>query len=618
MTIFKKTDNTIFLQENSKKRISFIGQPNTGKSTFFNRITNAGASVANWPGLTVELLQAEINLNGELIEFVDLPGIYDLDGFTEDEKVVQKFLENYSIDLIVVVINASQIDRQVRIALQIKLLGFSTVVILNMVDEAKSYGVFINKVRLSERLKIPVFSVSAKYDIGCDVALDGIIRTLNKNPHKHKVNHLIECLKINPITELEIESILQETVQMPPLTQRTFTNRLDKWLLHPILGLPLFFSVMFLVFWFLWSVGIPTAGPISIGTDWFQKQILNLIISPFPEIIQDFIINGLWNGFATILSFLPLVSLFFIIMSTLEDSGYLSRSAYLMDALMKYLGLDGRAFVLQMMGFGCNVPAIMGTRVMRSRTMRLLSMLIIPLALCSARLQVFVFILAAIFPNRNGVFALFALYMISFFVAFAVAAILSLSNQFKSQDPFVLELPPYRLPTIKQIIMKVWGEIKQFITKVTLFMLIGTSLIWLLTALPPGAEGLDTWAGQIGKIFSPIMDPIGINPFLTVSLIFGFVAKEVQLAGLSVIYGLNSDALGVRLGQDLTFSQGFSYCLFSLLYIPCLTTLSTIWGESRSIKFTLMSVLFSLITAWTTSFIFYQGTQLLIFSEILK
>lgn len=254
-------------------------------------------------GLTVELLQAEINLNGELIEFVDLPGIYDLDGFTEDEKVVQEFLENYPIDLIVVVINASQIDRQVRIALQIKLLGFSTVVILNMVDEAKSYGVFINKVKLSERLKIPVFSVSAKYDIGCDVALDGIIRTLNQNPHKHKVNHLIECLKANPITELEIESILQETVQMPPLTQRTFTNRLDKWLLHPILGLPLFFSVMFLVFWFLWSVGIPTAGPISVGTDWFQKQVLDLIISPFPEIIQDFITNGLWNGFATILSF---------------------------------------------------------------------------------------------------------------------------------------------------------------------------------------------------------------------------------------------------------------------------------------------------------------------------
>jgi ferrous iron transport protein B len=618
MTIFKKIENTIFSEKNSKKRISFVGQPNTGKSTFFNRITNAGASVANWPGLTVELLQAEINLNGELIEFVDLPGIYDLDGFTEDEKVVQEFLENYPIDLIVVVINASQIDRQVRIALQIKLLGFSTVVILNMVDEAKSYGVFINKVKLSERLKIPVFSVSAKYDIGCDVALDGIIRTLNQNPHKHKVNHLIECLKANPITELEIESILQETVQMPPLTQRTFTNRLDKWLLHPILGLPLFFSVMFLVFWFLWSVGIPTAGPISVGTDWFQKQILDLIISPFPEIIQDFITNGLWNGFATILSFLPLVSLFFIVMSTLEDSGYLSRSAYLMDALMKYLGLDGRAFVLQMMGFGCNVPAIMGTRVMRSRTMRLLSMLIIPLALCSARLQVFVFILAAIFPNQNGVFALFALYMISFFVAFAVAAILSLSNQFKSQDPFVLELPPYRLPTIRQIIMKVWGEIKQFITKVTLFMLVGTSLIWLLTALPPGAEGLDTWAGQIGKIFSPIMDPIGINPFLTVSLIFGFVAKEVQLAGLSVIYGLNNDALGAKLGQDLTFSQGFSYCLFSLLYIPCLTTLSTIWGESRSIKFTIMSVLFSLITAWITSFIFYQGTQFLIFSEILK
>lgn len=610
MTIFRKIEAIISSPKNNKKRISFLGQPNTGKSTFFNRITNAEAGIANWPGLTVELLQAEINLNGQLVEFVDLPGIYDLEGFTEDERIVQKFFENYPVDLIVIVINASQIDRQIRIALQIKFIGLPAVVILNMVDEAKRYGVFINKVKLSERLEMPVFSVSAKYGAGCNVALEGIARALKKQTYSYQIPNLVENLKANPITELEIESILQEIVQMPPLTQITFTNRLDKWLLHPFFGLPLFFLIMFLVFWLIWSIGIPTANPINTITSLFQEQILDLVIAPLPKIIQDFIVNGPWNGFATILSFLPLVTLFFVIMSLLEDSGYLSRSAYLMDAFMRHLGLDGRAFVLQMMGFGCNVPAIMGTRVMRSPTMRMLSMLIIPLALCSARLQVFVFILAAIFPNQNGAFALFTLYVISFFVAFAVAAILSLSNQFKSQDPFVLELPPYRLPTIKQIILKVWGEIKEFVTKVTFFMLVGTSLIWLLTALPPGAEGLNTWAGQMGKFFSPIMNPIGINPFLTVSLIFGFVAKEVQLAGLAVIYGLSNDALGIKLSQELTFAEGFSYCLFSLLYIPCLTTLSTIWGETHSIRFTIMSVLFSLGTAWIISFIFYQGTQL--------
>ena len=212
MTIFQKTEAIIPSQENKKKRISFIGQPNTGKSTFFNRITNAGASVANWPGLTVELLQAEVNLNGQLVEFVDLPGIYDLDGFTEDERVVQKFLENYSIDLIVIVINASQIDRQVRIALQVKFLGFPAVVILNMVDEAKSYGVLINKVKLSEYLEMPIFSVSAKYGSGCDMAFIGIRRALKKQSRKHKIDHLVEYLKANPIAESEIELILQETV----------------------------------------------------------------------------------------------------------------------------------------------------------------------------------------------------------------------------------------------------------------------------------------------------------------------------------------------------------------------------------------------------------------------
>ncbi|MEL4898544.1 ferrous iron transport protein B [Crocosphaera sp. Alani8] len=610
MTASTRTGAIISAHQNTIKRIGFIGQPNTGKSTFFNRITNAGAGVANWPGLTVDLLQATIEIHGHQVEFVDLPGIYDLDGFTEDERVVQKFLEEFAIDLIVVVINATQIDRQIRMPLQVKSLGLPAVVVLNMADEAKRYGVQIDCVELSDRLESPVYTISAKYGTGCAVAINGITRTIEEQPHTYQVQGLVEHLESAPVTEEYMESILEGAVQMPSVTSVTFTNRLDKWLLHPIWGLPIFFFVMFLVFWFLWSIGIPTADPVDAATGWFQERILEPVISPFPTELQDFIINGPWNGFATVLSFVPLVALFFVAMSALEDSGYLSRSAYLMDSLMSRVGLDGRGFVLQMMGFGCNVPAIMGTRVMRSRAMRLLSMLIIPLALCSARLQVFVFILAAIFPNQGGAVALFALYVISFLVAFVVAGILSLSGQFKSRDPFVLELPPYRLPTIKQVLLNVWGEMKQFVSKVTVFMIIGASLIWILTALPPGAEGLDTLAGQLGKFFSPIMDPIGINPFLTVSLIFGFVAKEVQLAGLAVIYGLSNDALGIKLSQDLTFAQGFSYCLFSLLYIPCLTTLSTIWGESKSLKFTIFSVVFSLGTAWVVSFIFYQGANL--------
>ena len=593
------------------KRIAFIGQPNTGKSTFFNRITNANAGVANWPGLTVDLARAVIELDHEPVEFVDLPGIYDLNGFTEDERVVQRFLETYAVNLVIVVLNASQIDRQIRMPLQVKSLGLPAVVVLNMADEAKRYGVKFDQTELSERLGMPVYTISAKYGTGCTRATNGIALTLHNQPQAYQVENLLGALAENPVEEADLIAILKGAVRMPSITAVTFTNRIDALMLHPLWGIPLFFASMFLVFWVIWNIGIPTADPVDAVTGWFQETILEPVIKPLPDMIEDLIINGIWAGFATLLSFVPLVGLFFVMMATLEDSGYLSRAAYLMDALMGKLGLDGRSFVLQMMGFGCNVPAIMGTRVMRSRAMRLLAMLVIPFSLCSARLQVFVFILAAVMPGTSGAIALFLLYLTSFATAFIVAAVLSRNQYFQNRDPFVLELPPYRFPTLKQVWLRVWGEMKEFVTRLSIFMVIGTTLVWFLTSFPSGTEGLDTYAGQIGKLFSPLMEPIGINPFLTVSLIFGFVAKEIQIAALAVIYGLSDDALGVKLSQTLTFAQGFSYCLFSLIYIPCLTTLGIIWGESRSVRFTIISVVLPLVIAWIVSFIFYQGYQLI-------
>jgi len=596
---------------NATKRIGVIGQPNTGKSTFFNRITNANAAVANWPGLTVDLMKAVVKLNQEAVEFVDLPGIYDLNGFTDDEKVVQRFLESFAVNMILVVLNASQIDRQIRMALQVKSLGLPGVVLLNMADEAKRYGVQIKTLELSERLGMPVYPISAKYGTGCQGAIAGITRTLAEQPNTYQVANLVEHLNENPVTEAEMEETLAGAVQMPSLTAKTFTNRIDGVMLHPIFGLPIFFASMFAVFWFIWTVGIPSADPVDAVTGWLQATILEPSLAFLPDIIQDFIINGIWTGFTSILSFLPLVALFFVIMSALEDSGYLSRAAYLMDAFMSKLGLDGRAFVLQMMGFGCNVPAIMGTRVIRSRAMRLLSMLIIPFSLCSARLQVFIFILAAVLPGIHGAIALFLLYIFSFVIAFALSAILSRHKNFKSNEPFVLEIPPYRFPTIKQVLLRVWHEMKHFLGRVTTFVVLGTIVIWFLNNFPPGTEGIDTLAGQLGQFFAPIMEPIGINPYLTVSLIIGFIAKEVQIGALAVIYGLSDDTLGVKISESLTILQGFSYCLFSLLYIPCLTTISTIWGESKSVKFTVFSMIFPLVVAWIVCFIFYQGALLL-------
>ncbi len=593
-----------------RKRVALLGMPNAGKSTLFNRITGASAFVGNWPGITVDLLQANVNVNGEAIEFVDLPGIYDLNGFSEDEKVVQQFLNKFAVNFIIIVLNATQIDRQIRLALQIKALGFPAIILLNMADEAKHYGVQIEVDELSQRLAMPTFLMSAKYGKGYGRAYQEIVRQLTTEKPSFQIKNLNEQLLENgSILPLEIEAILAGIVVMPSNFARTFTAKFDSILLHPIFGLPLFFLGMFLVFQLVWNVGLPSMDLMSYITTWIQNFILEPILKVFPLLIQNFVINGIWNGLATVASFVPLIVLFFIVMAISEDSGYLSRAAYLMDALMGSLGLDGRSFVLQMMGFGCNVSALMGTRIMRSKALRLLTMLTITFSLCSARLQVFIFIIAATFPNQNGATVLFSLYILSFIAALGAAFILK--GQFPNQEPFVLELPPYRFPTLKQVIMRGWGEVMHFIKRASGFIVFGCVAVWFLTNLPLGATGLNTFGGQLGQFLSPIMQPIGIDPYLTLSLVFGFIAKEVVVGALPVIYGMNADNLTQYITDTVTWTQAYSFCIFCLLYTPCLTTLATLFNESKSWKYAAFSVVFSAVFAWVISFIFYQGSLLL-------
>ncbi|MGB3402516.1 MAG: ferrous iron transport protein B [Microcoleaceae cyanobacterium] len=601
-------------EQSATQRVALIGMPNTGKSTFFNRITKANTSVGNWPGVTVDLLQAEVVINGQPTEFIDLPGIYDLNGFSEDETVVQTFLEQYTIDLVILVLNASQIDRQIRLALQIKDLGLPAILLLNMADEAEQYGIEIDTKELSEKLDFPTILISAKYGKGYMNAYEEICQKLkSKQATATPINHLKSRLaELNTVSTDQIDALLQDTVKIPSETSIHLTEKIDRFLLHPLLGLPLFFLGMFAVFWLIWSLGLPAQDIVDNLTEWIQTTCLEPLLQPLPNVIQDFIINGIWNGIATVTSFVPLILLFFVIMAILEDSGYLSRSAYLMDGIMAKIGLDGRSFVMQMMGFGCNVPALMGTRVMRSRALRLLTMLVIPFALCSARLQVFVFIIAATFPNKNGAIVLFSLYLISFIAAILTAALFQ--EFFKNEEPFILELPPYRFPTLQQVLLRSWGEVQIFLKRASGLILFGCIAVWFVTNLPPNTTGLETIGGQIGQFLSPVMQPIGLDPYLTLALIFGFIAKEVVIGSLAVIYGLNSALVSQQITESVTFIQGYSFCLFCLLYTPCLTTIVTLLNESKSAKFTIFSLIFSLVLAWVASFIFYQSALLLGYS----
>jgi len=267
--------------------------------------------------------------------------------------------------------------------------------------------------------------------------------------------------------------------------------------------------------------------------------------------------------------------------------------------------------VTMMMGFGCNVPAIMGTRIMRSRPMRLLTMLVIPLSLCSARLQVFIFMIAALFSAKHAPLVLFSLYLMSFLTMFLTAILFQ--NQYKNAEPFILELPPYRFPTARQIVLRGWQEVKHFLNRASKFIILGVILVWLLTNFPSNVApaSIGTYAGQIGVFFSPILDPIGINHELAIALIFGFVAKEIVVGALAVIYGMQGDALMVQMATQIDWVQAMSFMLFTLIYTPCLSTIATIRNESKSYGFMWLSIVWSLGLAWVVSFVFYQGARAL-------
>lgn len=593
------------------KRIALVGMPNTGKSTFFNRLTGAGARTGNWPGVTVDLLAATIILGADAVEVVDLPGIYDLHGFSEDEHVVRRFLENNPVDLVCVVLNATQLDHQLGLAVQIRELGLETVVLVNMADEAQHLGVRVDTDILADGLGCPVHLISARQGFGFLPAKESLRTTLAATGNPPSPSALREKLEQDDVVNEKAERLMERAVVMPLVLERKTTERLDRVLLHPLFGLPLFFLIMFLVFQAVYTLGTP----IQDGVAWLLTSFRDTALTPLkgilPAAVYGLLIDGIYDGIGTVASFVPVIILFFFLMALVEDTGYLSRAAYLTDALMARFGLDGRSFVMVLMGFGCNVPALMGTRVMRSRPLRLLTMMTIPFSLCSARLQVFLFLTTAMFTPRQAPLVLFSLYLMSFITAFGSAFLAK--RKLHSTEPFVLELPPYRLPTVNQVMLRGWREARHFLRRASKFIIAGVVLVWILThypsATPPGGPG--SFAGMLGYIAQPVLHPIGIDATMTVVLIFGFVAKEIVIGSLVAMTGLEGGALVQYLSQQMDWIQAYSFMLFVLLYTPCLSTVATLYNEAKSWKFAAISVTWSLGLAWSVSFIFYQVARAL-------
>ncbi|MCK9283011.1 MAG: ferrous iron transport protein B [Rhodocyclaceae bacterium] len=597
------------------KRIALLGMPNTGKSTLFNRLTGAAARVGNWPGITVDLLAAKIPLGGNLVELIDLPGIYDLHGYSDDERVVRHFLEAQPIDLLLVAVNAVQLERQLVLPMQLAELGLPVVMAVNMIDEARKLGMSVDTERLAAGLGLPVVAISAKYGEGQAQLLTATAETLGATPPQRAEAELARArLAADDQIEARAAALLDSAVSMPRVVPEQISDRLDKLLMHNAWGLPLFFLAMLGVFAGVFWLGAPIQDLMKNGFGWFGAAALQPALAGTPELLRGFIVEGLYGGISTVAAFVPVIVLFFFFMAVVEDSGYLSRAAYLMDALMSRMGLDGRSFVMLLMGFGCNVPALMGTRVMRSRALRLLSMIVIPFSLCSARLQVFLFIIGALFAPAVAPLVLMSLYLLSFATAFITAVLFRRSEGFRSEEPFVIELPPYRLPTLRQVWMRGWLEVRHFMARASKIIVSGVVVVWLLTHLPYGVApaGAESYAGILGHWMQPVLGPLGIDEKLTIALIFGFVAKEVVIGALAVIYGLDGNALTAHIAGSLNGVQAYSFMIFCLIYTPCLSTIATLKAESRSLRFTALALAWPLALAWTASFAFYQtATRLL-------
>ena len=577
------------------KKIVLIGMPNSGKSTLLNRLTGSSAKVGNWPGLTVSVLSARLIVGDQMAQLIDLPGIYDLSGFSEDEKVVTTYLNTQKPDLILFMMNASQADRQMNLLSQVSAIGIPVVVVMNMADEATALGITIKVELLSQTLGLPICLLSAKYGKGTE-QLQKLMR---------------EALKSAPVKALssaEVQLAFSHSVMVPAQASHLLTERIDKVLLHPWLGLPIFFGVMLLLFEGVFSIGKPLQDAMSWLLTSVRTEALEPLLNGLPVLFQGLLLDGLYNGISTVASFVPLIILFFLFLGVVEDTGYLSRAAFLMDALMSKFGMDGRSFVMLLMGFGCNVPALMGTRVIRSKGLRYLTMLTIPFSLCSARLQVFVLFIAAMFTTEQAPWVLFSLYLVS--IAMAMITSLIFKNKYVNSDAFVLEIPPYRWPTWRQMVLKGWQEVRNFLLRTTRFIMLGVLLIWVLTNFPQGTTpgSLETWAGQLSHWMAPLLKPLGIDEQLTIALVFGFVAKEVVIGALAVIYGHEGQALIDAIVHNMDWISAYSFMLFALIYTPCVSTIATIRNETKSWAFTALSLAWPLCVAWLVSFTFYQAT----------
>ena len=578
--------------------IALLGNPNVGKTTLFNSLTGSKQYVGNWPGVTVDKKEGYF---GES-KIVDLPGIYAMDTFSNEEKVAKNFLMGDEVDLILNIVDASNLDRNLYLTTQLKEFNKPIILAVNMVDVAENKGIIIDYKKLGELLNVKVIPISATKGFGVD-SLRDLIRednfSKNNDSEKFKFKDEKEAYKF-------IEETLEKCKKKPEIDKVSPSEKVDKILLNPWLAYPIFLLMMVLTFQitFAW-VGQPISKILDGALrDSFMPWVSQLLINS-SDWFQSLIVGGIIGGVGAIIVLLPIILALFVCITILEDSGYMARVAFLMDKIMRRMGLSGKAFIPMIVGFGCSVPAIMTARTLESEKDRKLTALLVPLMSCNARLPVYT-VFASVFFAKNQGLVVGSLYVLGILIAFLMGILFKNTIFKKDEEPFIIELPEYKMPQIKSVLRQTFDKGKGFLKKAGTVIFAMSVVIWFLSNF--NLTGMvqdvnESILAYIGSILAPVFTPLGFGNWQSaVALLSGLLAKETVLSSMQVIF---VGDLSVTLTTHFTAISAYSFLVFILLYTPCVSVIGTMKKEFGT-KLTLFSVAYQLVLAWIVSFLVFN------------
>jgi len=705
-------------------KVALAGNPNSGKSTIFNNLTGIRQHVGNYPGVTVEKKEGYLSYRDYDITIVDLPGTYSLTAHSLDEIVARNFIVDEKPDVVIDVIDTSNLERNLYLAVQIMELGVPLVLAMNMADLAKKRGILIDEDKLSRLLGVPLVTTVATKKLHMNQLLEKAVTLIEGKSDLHppvirygrevekQLGRLsAEIARDSEITRhrsprwlalkiLEGDSVVIDRVKKSAVGEKVLSmsergiaylrsiygddpeaiiaerrygfisgacdesmkrnfelrhntsDMIDTILLNRLLGLPIFFFLIWLTFKFVFSLSAPLIHGIEILFG-YLGHLVGLLL-PEGSAIQSLVVDGVIGGVGSVIVFIPVIYLLYFALSFLEDSGYLSRAAFLMDKFMHKIGLHGRSFIPMLLGFGCSLPGIMATRTIEDENDRLTTLLVIPFMSCGARLPIYILFIGAFFSEKDAGNILFLIYFIGILVAVVMAKIFR-SYLFRGKSaPFVMELPPYRMPTLKGLVIHMWEKGVLYLKKAGTVIFAGCVLMWFLSNFPMNpsyskdydllireAKGerqiaelerdrnmekmKKSYAGWVGKTMAPAFKPLGLDDWrVGVGLVGGFVAKEIFVATLGTLY-----AVEVEEGEPYSLRQAlkrarrsdgdplytplvaFSLMIFCLLYLPCVATIGVIRKETGSWKWPLFTIAYTIGVAWIVSFLIYQGGLLL-------